>query len=487
MRRDIPPGEFRDAVGLFATGVTVVATTLQDVLHGMTANAFASVSLDPLLILVCVEREAGLHDLVATAKTFAVTVLAEDQVDDAVWFASPRRPSGRDQFDGVPWLPGPVTGSPVLEEGIAFLDCRLAELHDGGDHSIFLGEVVDVGLLRQAQPLLFYAGEYHRVERCNVLLSLRSIEEFRRFEAEHGRPSGYRPIGYLLLVPEQQWADHLEGVAVQREAGAPVDVLTVAEAQRFGAFVTDDLAGATYGPIDGVVDPHMVTAAYVDGARRLGAEVRFGARVTAIESRHDGWHLATTSGTVVAGQVVNAAGPWAGEVAALAGLDVPVVPVRRNVYVTAPRRRARVHPLTVDLATGFYLRSEGDRLLFGRSNPDEPPGFTRGVDWDWLEPTLAAGIARFPWLAEETLDHRACWSGLYEVTPDRNPVLGRLPGVDGWVNACGFSGHGVQQAPAVGRVIAEEVLHGAARSIDIGPLRAERFRLGGGGRERHII
>jgi flavin reductase len=166
MNRPVSPDEFRNAVGLFATGVTVVSTSYQDVLHGMTANAFTSVSLDPLLVLVCVDREAGLHDLLPAAKTFAVTVLADDQEDEAVWFASPRRPAGRDQFDGVRWRPAPATGSPVLEGGLAFLDCRLAEMHEGGDHSIFLGEVVDLGLLRDADPLLFYAGRYRSLRRA---------------------------------------------------------------------------------------------------------------------------------------------------------------------------------------------------------------------------------------------------------------------------------------------------------------------------------
>jgi flavin reductase len=164
MARVISPEEFRYAAGLFATGVTVVTATHEGVLHGMTANAFASVSLDPLLVLVCVDRDAGLHELLPLAKTFAVTVLAEDQLEDAVWFASPRRPAGCDQFDEVAWCPAPVSGAPVLERGLAFFDCRLAETHEGGDHSVFLGDVVDVGLLRNAAPLLFYGGGYRRLK-----------------------------------------------------------------------------------------------------------------------------------------------------------------------------------------------------------------------------------------------------------------------------------------------------------------------------------
>lgn len=164
MAREIPPEEFRTALGLFATGVTVVATAHEGVLHGMTANAFASVSIDPLLVLVCVDREAGLHELLPAAGVFAVTVLAADQEEAAGWFASPRRPGGRDQFDGVAWRPAPVTASPVLDDGLAFVDCRVTELHEGGDHTIFLGEVVDLGLLRaDVDPLVFYAGQYRRL------------------------------------------------------------------------------------------------------------------------------------------------------------------------------------------------------------------------------------------------------------------------------------------------------------------------------------
>lgn len=155
--------EFRRTVGLFATGVTVVTTAVDDVLHGMTANAFSSVSLDPLLVLVCVAGRARMHDLLAGAETFAVTVLSAEQEPLSRFFAASRSP-GRDQFDGVAWQPAPVTGCPVLSDGLAFVDCRLTEIHEGGDHSIFLGEVVDLGTLRpDAAPLLWFGGRYRRL------------------------------------------------------------------------------------------------------------------------------------------------------------------------------------------------------------------------------------------------------------------------------------------------------------------------------------
>jgi flavin reductase (DIM6/NTAB) family NADH-FMN oxidoreductase RutF len=161
---EIAPEAFRRTMGAFATGVTVVATSIDDVMHGMTANAFASVSLTPPLVLVCVDRTAGMHELLPRSGVFAVTVLTAEQGHLSSWFASRRRPHGQDQFAGVPWHPAPVTGSPVLSEGLAFVDCRVIDVYSGGDHSIFIGEVVDLGDLKSgADPLIFYGHGYHRL------------------------------------------------------------------------------------------------------------------------------------------------------------------------------------------------------------------------------------------------------------------------------------------------------------------------------------
>ncbi|MEY3020502.1 MAG: hypothetical protein RLZZ272_1486 [Actinomycetota bacterium] len=330
------------------------------------------------------------------------------------------------------------------------------------------------------------------VEPTNVALSLASIGVYADFERRFGVDSGYRPVGYLLLVGVDAWASHLEGVRIQRELGAPVDVLDVDEAvRRVGGLVTDGLAGATYGPIDGVVDPHGITFGYLDAARRGGAVLRLRTEVVALDRDDAGWLLrcASPAGTtgVRAGAVVNAAGAWAGAVGALAGRDVPVVPMRRMVFMTAAREGRATTPLTVDLTTGLYYRSEGERLLFGRSNHDEVPGFHAGIDWDWLVPTLDAAVGRFPWFADETFDRGACWAGYYEQTPDENAVLGADPADPTWLNACGFSGHGVQQAPAVARAIREELVDGRAHTIPIDPLRVDRFLSGRVVTERHII
>lgn len=330
------------------------------------------------------------------------------------------------------------------------------------------------------------------VEPTNVALSLASIEVYADFERRFGADSGYRPVGYLLLVGEDAWESHLEGVRIQRALGAPIEVLDVDEAaRRVGGLVPDGLAGATFGPIDGVVDPHGITFGFLEAARARGATLRLRTEVVGLDRDDDGWRLACSgpSGdtTLRAGAVVNAAGAWAGEVGALAGRPVPVVPMRRMVFMTAAREGRATTPLTVDLTTGLYYRSEGERLLFGRSNHDEVPGFHDGIDWDWLGPTVESAIERFPWFVDESFDRGACWAGYYEQTPDENAVLGADPEDPTWLNACGFSGHGVQQAPAVGRAIREELVDGRAHTIPIDPLRIDRFLAGRVVTERHII
>ena len=312
-------------------------------------------------------------------------------------------------------------------------------------------------------------------DEVNARISWGSIQRYRDAVEWIGEDVGYRPSGYLLLVPDGSWDAQLRAVEVQRRVGVPVEVLTTGEAQRLTPFLADGVAGCTWGPADGVVDPHLVTNALLGGARRRGAQLVTSTPVTAIAATSPGYRVFSGDHHWDAPILVNAAGGWAGEIAALAGLHVPVHHVRRTVFGSAEDPRLAGIPMTIDVGSGFYLRSEGSRLLFGQSDPDEPPGYRTDVAWDWLEPTLRSGCARFPWLADVPLDDRIAWAGTYDTSPDHRPFLGRMPDAPGWVNACGFSGHGVMQAPMVGHLIAEEIVDGRARTIDIEPLRIERL------------
>jgi sarcosine oxidase, subunit beta len=315
----------------------------------------------------------------------------------------------------------------------------------------------------------------------NVRFSLYSAERYRRFRSEVGDRSGFVSVGYTFLVPpdaEAAWRD--QGRAV-RAAGARVAWLTPDELEQRWPYVSaDGLAGGSFGPDDGVLDPHGVTMGYLRGARAVGAEIRFDAPVTALAPRGAGARIVAGGSTIDADVVVNAAGPQAGAVAALADVALPVVPSRRCVYVTGPLPRLpRPTPLLIDLATGVWLRSEGERAIFGRSNPDEVPGEHDAVDWDWLEATLEVALPRFPFLGEAALDRRACWVGHYEMTPDHLPALGRDASAPWLVHAAGFSGHGVQHAPATGTAVADLVFDGASTRFDLSPFDPARFAEGG--------
>ncbi|MDP9116336.1 MAG: FAD-binding oxidoreductase [Actinomycetota bacterium] len=312
-------------------------------------------------------------------------------------------------------------------------------------------------------------------DALNIDMSWRSIQAYRNFPTEHGVDVGYRPSGYLFVVPDKSWASHLAAVALQRERGVPVEVLDPRAAQRHTPFAIDGVGGATWGPADGVVDPHLATSAYLQLARSRGATTLFRHRIDSITRAPDGWIVAAGERSIHAGHVVNAAGGWAAELAALAGLHAPVVHSRRNIYATAPNAVAKAVPMTIDLATGVFVRSEGSRLLFAAARPDQADGYDTSVDWPWMETVLERAVGRFPWLAELPLDRTGCWAGTYENTPDHHGILGADSNAPGWVNACGFSGHGLMQAPEIGRLAAEQIIDGVISSVDASALRLDRF------------
>lgn len=309
----------------------------------------------------------------------------------------------------------------------------------------------------------------------NIRLSLHSLPVYREFAERHGRDIGYQDIGYLLLVPEARWSAHLESVELQKRLGAPVEVLEPDEARRYVDFDPSGLAGATYGPWDGIVDPHMVTLAWVEMARELGATFRMRTPVSAIEARSGGWTVRSGGERWECANVVNAAGAWSGGIGEMAGLDVPVGPKRIQIFMSGPVNDERVYPLTIDLASGVYLRSEGDRVLFGLDNLEQDFGFTEGIDESWLEHVLLTGVQRFPWWDEMGVDLRASWWGYYGVSPDNSPIIGFHSDADGWIDACGFSGHGIMHAPATGVAVAELVADGRTTTVDVGHFGHDRF------------
>jgi sarcosine oxidase subunit beta len=333
----------------------------------------------------------------------------------------------------------------------------------------------------------------------NILLSIESIAALERFEAEVGASSDLHQDGYLFLLSREADVEMFRAsVNLQRRLDVPVEWLTPGEAARLAPGLSaDGVIAATYCAKDGIADPNGVTMGFARAAREAGAEIVRGTEVTFIEivnGRVAG--VRTTSGAVSAEIVVNAAGAWAAQVGRMAGLDIPVAPLRRHIFMAQPARdttwddaphRGKVPStriLVIDFATSFYFHREGGQLLFGMGDPAEQPGFDTTVRWDFLPEVVEAGVSRLPALADAVVSH--AWAGLYEMTPDAMPIIGPVPGCDGYYVIAGFSGHGFQHSPAAGRVLAD-LIAGHDPGLDLSPFALDRFAVGTPASERHFV
>lgn len=312
---------------------------------------------------------------------------------------------------------------------------------------------------------------------ANIEMSRISIAALERFDEEMGEPIDFKRNGYLfVLTREEDFEAFRENAGRQREMGVPVQVLTPEEARGIVPQLSiDDLVGATFCSADGIANPHAIVQGYARNARRLGVEIVRSAEVTDIETSGERARAVLVDGERWETKwVVNAAGPWARGVGELAGVKVPVEPVRRQYFITHPMSWiSETFPLLIDWGTGVYMHRESGGMLIGESDPDEPPSFNQQVDWDFLADVAEHAAARVPPLEEAEIQSGV--AGLYEVSPDHNAILGHVPELENFVCANGFSGHGMQHAPAVGLAIAELITEGESASVDLAPYRIDRF------------
>jgi sarcosine oxidase subunit beta len=317
----------------------------------------------------------------------------------------------------------------------------------------------------------------------NIQMSLYSIPFLARFEELTGRPSGYRAQGYLFVASSDGHLEYLRAnQARQVELGfkgvellKPEDVLRIVPQLR-----GDDVVGGSFCPTDGFVDPYSVMNGFAARAVERGARIEKGVEVTAILRDANGVAgVGTTRGRVPTRAVVNAAGPWAAQLARMAGVQLPVEPLRRMLVPTEPFPQvAHEAPMTIDMATGFHFRPEGLGLLLAWNDPDEKPGFKTTFDAAFVEKILRRAVERVPCFENLPVNPARGWAGLYEMTPDHHAVLGPAPQVPGFFLANGFSGHGVMHSPATGKILADLILNGASTLVDTRVLGIERFAEG---------
>jgi len=330
---------------------------------------------------------------------------------------------------------------------------------------------------------------YQFATKVNVELSKVSIGMMERFADEMGQEVGLRRCGYLFMLDrEADLAQFRANVALQNSLDVPSRVVSAVEIAELAPEVDmSGIIGGTWCPLDGLVDPNGLLQGYVSNARRLGATLLTGTPAIGIDVV-DGSvrRVVTKTGSIETPTVVIAAGPWSAQIGAMAGIDLPIQPIRRQIAVTGaiPGLRADF-PFVIDFSRSLYFHREGNGILTGMSNRDEPAGFDTRVDPDWRLHHVENAMQRLPLLADAEIV--AEWAGLYEVTPDDQPILGRIPQVNGLLACAGFSGHGLMHGPAAGMLMAEEILDGRAHTIDIDPLRWSRFELGVGAGEYNVV
>lgn len=323
----------------------------------------------------------------------------------------------------------------------------------------------------------------------NVRLSQISMDYWETFDERFGTSINFRQQGYLFLLTDESQLDVFRrNLELQQSLEVPARWVTPDEISELNpAVVVDDVLGGTFCPRDGWADTSTSTMGFAQAARAMGVRFYEDTPVTGIDI-----NLARVRGvragaeTIATPLVICCAGPQTNAVGQLARLDIPIQPVRRMSFITEPFDGIpQTVPMTIEFARSLYFHPESRGFLFGMSNNEEPPSENKAVDEGWMATTVEALIERAP-VFEDASVLRG-WAGFYEVTPDDNPLLGAMPGLDGFLVAAGFSGHGFMQGPAIGLTMAEMILDGTARTIDLSAFRPGRFEEGALLQEHNVI
>ncbi|MEU4463376.1 FAD-binding oxidoreductase [Streptomyces sp. NPDC024017] len=374
-----------------------------------------------------------------------------------------------------------IIGGGVMGTAIAFL------LAEAGVRDIVVVERGELGRGSSGKPI--GGVRAHFSDPLNIELGSRSLRAFRDFPERPGADIRLDTVGYLfLLTTAKQAADFEAGVRLQNSLGVPSRMISPEEARRLCPYVsTDGLVAAAHSPADGHARPGLVVQGYARAAARAGTVLATHTTVTGLDTAGDRITAAHTDrGRIDCATVVCAAGAWSAHIGDLAGVPLPVRPVRRQLAFTVPLVPSAPRiPFTIDFSSSAYFHNSDDGLLFGLADPAQPDGFDTTWTPEWLELFREAVRHRAPALAG--MATAGGWAGLYEVTPDHNALIGRSAEVVNFLYATGFSGHGFLQAPAVGEIVRDLCLD-RTPCVDVGPLSADRFRSGAGIRpESHIV
>ncbi|MGW1054670.1 NAD(P)/FAD-dependent oxidoreductase [Streptomyces sp. NPDC002521] len=374
-----------------------------------------------------------------------------------------------------------IIGGGVMGASTAF------HLAEAGVTNIVVVERGDLGCGSSGKPIGGVRAQFS--DPLNIELGSRSLRAYRDFPRRPGAGIGLDTVGYLFLLDSAQQADAFAaGVELQNSLDVPSRMIGPDEARRLCPYLsTDGLVAAAYSPADGHARPALVVQGYARAAARAGVTLATRTAVLGLDTAGDRVVAVHTSqGRIACPTVICTAGAWSARIGAMAGVDLPIRPVKRQLSFTVPLTPPAPRiPFTIDFSSTAYFHNSDDGLLFGLADPDQEDGFDTTWTPEWLELFRAVVRHRAPALADMRTGDG--WAGLYEVTPDHNALIGRSAKLPNFLYAAGFSGHGFLQAPAVGEVVRDLYLE-REPFTDISPLSADRFRPGAGARpEAHVV
>jgi sarcosine oxidase subunit beta len=324
----------------------------------------------------------------------------------------------------------------------------------------------------------------HYTTRPTAVMALLARGIFERWADEVGGESGFVRTGMLFIGPPESRDRVQRTLRMNQEVGIEASLIGPDEVREISPHLRiPDGAAVVWEPRSGYGSPHEVASSFARRFTELGGQLRQSTTVTAIDARGGRIRgVRTSRGDIAAAHVVIAAGPWARPVGRLAGLDLPVTPSRESIVTLRPAFDwSPVHPVTGDLANEVYLRPEtGGLILVGSTRdaivPGDPDAYEDRPSADHTAEVVGRLARLMPGAAGAAIT--GGWSGMYEVSPDWNPIIGTARGVAGLHYAVGFSGHGFKLSPVIGLLMAEQVLDGRAHTVDIAPYRLERFQEG---------
>ncbi len=317
----------------------------------------------------------------------------------------------------------------------------------------------------------------------NIQMSLYSIPFYASFDERLGHPCGYRPQGYLFLATKESHLKYLRA-NYERQVAMGLKTVKLVSAEeirgRFPLLRSDDIVGGSFCSTDGFVDPYSAMVGFTAWATEHGAKIWRDTQVTGIAvERGKVTGVEASRGHVSTSTVVNAAGAWAAEVAGMAGVDLPVEPLRRMLVPTEPFDKfPHDAPMIIDMTNGFHFRPESLGFLLAWNDPEETPGYKTNFEPSFIEKVLTRAAERVPIFENLAVNPKRAWAGLYEMTPDHHSILGPVDEVRGFFLANGFSGHGVMHAPATGKVVSDLILEGSTAIVNPELLNLSRFASG---------